>query len=56
MSYGEGKKNNGYARAARNVQASKTVWMAIAVSFAERLEPGLLAEESNALERFLIDE
>jgi len=34
MSYGVGKKDNEYARLVCNVDASKTVWMALAVAFA----------------------
>jgi hypothetical protein len=34
MSYGVGKKDNAYARMVLHVDAPKTVWMALAVSFA----------------------
>lgn len=34
MAYGRGKRDNSYARLAFDVDAPKTVWMALAVSFA----------------------
>lgn len=34
MAYGRGKKDNSYARLVFDVDAPKTVWMALAVSFA----------------------
>lgn len=34
MGYGVGKKDNEYARVVCDIEASKTVWMAIAVSLA----------------------
>ncbi len=34
MSYGRSKRDNNYARLAFEVDAPKTVWMALAVSFA----------------------
>ena len=34
MAYGRGKRDNNYARLAFEVDAPKTVWMALAVSFA----------------------
>ena len=45
MSYGTGKLDNEYARELRAIDASKTVWMALAFSFAVRCgtEPGDVA-------------
>lgn len=40
MGYGMGKKDNEYARHVCDIDASKTVWMAIAVSFAMRIMGG----------------
>lgn len=37
MSYGQAKKDNSYARRVLDIDAPKTVWMAIAFSFAMRL-------------------
>jgi hypothetical protein len=37
MSIGIGKTDNEYAREVRDIDASKTVWMAIAFSFALRI-------------------
>lgn len=37
MSYGINKKDNGYARLVADIDAPKTVWMALAVSFADKL-------------------
>lgn len=37
MSYGISKKDNEYARLVCNIDAPKTVWMAIAVAFADKL-------------------
>lgn len=34
MAYGRGKRDNNYARLVFEVDAPKTVWMALAVSFA----------------------
>jgi hypothetical protein len=42
VSYGIGKKDNEYARLVHHVDASKTVWMAIAVSFAMQATQGQL--------------
>jgi len=36
MSYGRGKKDNEYARFVCHIDASKTVWMALAVAFAQQ--------------------
>lgn len=40
MSYGIGKKDNEYAREVCDIDAPKTVWMAIAFSFALRIAAG----------------
>jgi len=43
MPYGRSKSDNEYARTVFDVDAPKTVWMAVAVSFAARLidrDPG----------------
>jgi hypothetical protein len=40
MGYGVGKKDNEYAREVCDIDAPKTVWMAIALSFALRLNGG----------------
>lgn len=37
MAYGRGKRDNEYARLVFDIDAPKTVWMAIAVAFADRL-------------------
>lgn len=37
MSYGMGKKDNSYARRVHDIDAPKTVWMAIAFSLAMRI-------------------
>lgn len=52
MGYGVGKKDNEYSRLVCNLAASKTVWMALAVSFAcqatgaslETVDAALVAE------------
>ncbi len=51
MGYGIGKKDNEYARLVLHIDAPKTVWMAIAVSFANRLEDGIFAEVPGAIQR-----
>lgn len=38
VSYGINKKDNGYARLVLDIDAPKTVWMAIAVSLANRID------------------
>jgi len=38
MPYGRGKKDNEYSRLAFDIDAPKTVWMAIAVSLANRVD------------------
>lgn len=38
MSYGQTKKDNGYAREVLDIDATKTVWMALAFSLAARLD------------------
>jgi hypothetical protein len=40
MGYGQGKLDNEYARQLEAIDASKTVWMAIAFSFAARILEG----------------
>lgn len=40
MGYGIGKKDNEYAREVVGIDAPKTVWMAIALSFAMRIAAG----------------
>jgi hypothetical protein len=40
MGYGQGKLDNEYARALLAIDASKTVWMAIAFSLASRILEG----------------
>lgn len=48
MSYGKSKKDNEYARRVCDIDASKTVWMAIAFSLAMRIRednPDLAAQE-----------
>lgn len=58
MSYGVGKKDNSYSRLALNVDAPKTVWMALAVSFAAMTVESAedLLEDRPRLERLLMDE
>lgn len=38
MSYGRGKRDNEYARCVIDIDAPKTVWMAIAFALAARLD------------------
>jgi hypothetical protein len=40
MSYGLGKKDNEYARMVCSINASKTVWMALAASLANQVNGG----------------
>lgn len=40
MGYGRGKTDNEYSREVLDIDASKTVWMAIAFSFAQRIACG----------------
>ena len=58
MSYGVGKRDNGYARLAVNVDAPKTVWMALAVSFAAMTVESAedLLEDRVRLQRLLMEE
>lgn len=54
MSYGRSKTDNEYARVVFDVDAPKTVWMALAVSFAHRLE--LAHMEPHGMARVMMDE
>lgn len=51
MSYGLAKRDNTYARALHHIDAPKTVWMAIAASFAARIigEGEIATDKINAL-------
>jgi hypothetical protein len=42
MSYGQAKRDNSYARLVFDIDAPKTVWMAIAVSLANQVNGGSL--------------
>ncbi len=53
MSYGRSKTDNEYARLVFAVEAPKTVWMALAVSFAHRLE---LAHLDDSMTSVMMDE
>lgn len=46
MSYGIGKKDNNYSRAVLDIDAPKTVWMAIAFSLALRLAGNGIARDA----------
>jgi hypothetical protein len=48
MGYGIGKKDNGYARLVLDIDAPKTVWMAIAVSLANRIDGTGVIERGGA--------
>lgn len=52
MSYGAGKLSNEYARTVRDIDASKTVWAALAFSFAMRL----CGDDQTAAHRMVLDE
>lgn len=57
MGYGVGKLDNAYSRTVLDVDASKTVWMAIAVSFAARIagvDPGDPAVRQLVLEEWTV--
>lgn len=58
MGYGIGKKDNEYARLAFDVDAPKTVWMALAVSFAAMTVESAeaLLEDKLRLQKLLRDE
>lgn len=56
MSYGLGKKDNEYARELLNIDAPKTVWMALAYSFAARIMEGEGVHASSAVEALVWSE
>ena len=58
MSYGRGKSDNSYARLAFEVDAPKTVWMALAVSFAAMTVESAedLLDDKLRLQKLLLDE
>jgi hypothetical protein len=58
MAYGRGKKDNSYARLAFDVDAPKTVWMALAVSFAAMTVESaeVLLEDKLRLQKMLREE
>lgn len=58
MAYGRAKRDNSYARLAFEIEAPKTVWMALAVSFAAMTceSAELLLEDKIRLQKLLREE